>query len=242
MATIEELLREIDWDLYDDSDYEADENVDINTLSDEQIVDSNANKPAGQKQAELIIQSRMNIAARAKIIRREAVDDDLTALISRRQLNELIRLITLPDTEKIDRFLRLINKHASQALSPFIPVDLVRLYNKYKKISSAVIPRTPGFIYKAPIDWGRHYDLWLTPDIPCYIPQFTEQELIAQYKPEKKALIDKSIVSYYRAIQYRAKLEMSLARRLYNICTRYDLLIKNADFYKIYMDNKLFNY
>jgi hypothetical protein len=84
--------------------------------------------------------------------------------------------------------------------------------------------------------------LWLTPDLPCYIPQFTEQELINQYKPEKKEIIDKHIVSYFKAIQSRAKLEMSLATRLYNICTRYDLLVKNADFYKLYMDNELFNF
>ena len=50
------------------------------------------------------------------------------------------------------------------------------------------------------------------------------------------------MVSYFKAIQSRAKLEMSLATRLYNICTRYDLLVKNADFYKLYMDNELFNF
>ena len=239
MATIEELLKEIDWDLYDDSDYEED---DRNMPSDELIQDNSSDKPASQRRAELIIQSRMNIAARAKIIRREAANDDLTALVSRRQLNELIRIITLPDTKAIDRLWRLINKHATTALSPFIPVDLIRSYNKYKKVSPTIIPRTPGFIYKAPPEWGRHYDLWLTPDLPCYIPQFTEQELIIKHKPEKKAIIDKHIVSYFKAIQSRAKLEMSLATRLYNICTRYDLLVKNADFYKLYMDNELFNF
>jgi len=239
MATINELLKEIDWDLYDDSDYEED---DRNMPSDELILDNSSDKPVGQRRAELIIQSRMNIAARAKIIRREAADDDLTALVSRRQLNELIRIITLPDTEAIERLWRLMNKHATTALSPFIPVDLIRSYNKYKKVSSTIIPRTPGFIYKAPIEWGHHYDLWLTPDLPCYIPQFTEQELIIKYKPEKKEIIDRHIVSYFKAIQSRAKLEMSLATRLYNICTRYDLLVKNADFYKLYMDNKLFNF
>lgn len=239
MATIKELLEEIDWDLYDDSDYDEE---DRSTPPDELIQDNNSDKPASQRRAEFIIQSRMNIAARAKIIRREAANDDLTALVSRRQLNELIRIITLPDTESVERLWRLINKHATTALSPFIPVDLIRAYNKYKKVSSTIIPRTPGFLYKAPPEWGRHYDLWLTPDLPCYIPQFTEQELIIKHKPEKKAIIDKHIVSYFKAIQARAKLEMSLATRLYNICTRYDLLVKNADFYKLYMDNELFNF
>lgn len=239
MATIKELLEEIDWDLYDDSDYDEE---DRSTPPDELIQDNSSDKPASQRRAEFIIQSRMNIAARAKIIRREAANDDLTALVSRRQLNELIRIITLPDTESVERLWRLINKHATTALSPFIPVDLIRAYNKYKKVSSTIIPRTPGFLYKAPPEWGRHYDLWLTPDLPCYIPQFTEQELIIKHKPEKKELIDKHIVSYFKAIQSRAKLEMSLATRLYNICTRYDLLVKNADFYKLYMDNELFNF
>ena len=96
MATINELLKEIDWDLYDDSDYEED---DKNMPSDELTLDNSSDKPVGQRRAELIIQSRMNIAARAKVIRREAANDDLTALVSRRQLNELIRIITLPDTE-----------------------------------------------------------------------------------------------------------------------------------------------
>lgn len=244
MATIEELLKEIDWDLYDESDNAPEEGIDLENMSVEEIIGAapNPSAPASQKRAELIIHSRMNIAARAKLIRREAVDnnDDLTALISRKQLNELIRLITIPDTEKIDRYLYLINMHATQALSPFIPVDLVRAYNKYKKINSVSIPRAVGFIYKAPPEWGYHYDMWLTPDIPQYLTQFTEPELIARYKPEKKDLIDNNIVRYHRMVQYRAKLEMSLARRLYSIVTRYDLLVKNADFYKIYMTNKLY--
>lgn len=242
MATIDDLLKEIDWDLYDDSDHDPEDAIDIENMSMEDIVGSAPNKPSSQRRAELIIHSRMNIAARAKLIRREAVDnnDDLTALISRKQLNVLIRVITQPDTDKIEHTLSVINRHATSALSPFIPVDIIRLYNKYKKVNNIIIPRTPGFIYKAPVEWGRHYDLWLTPDIPCYILQYTEPALIAQYKPEKKRLIDKNIVLYHRAVQYRAKLEMSLARRLYNICTRYDLLVKNADFYKLYIDNKLY--
>lgn len=252
MATIEELLKEIDWDLYDESEEDEQNQEDVTAPFDEEaefipsenIIDSNLNikKPATQKRAELIIQSRMNIAERAKQIRKKAVDndDDLTALVSRRQLNELIRIITQPDTDHINHCMTVINRHATQALRYFIPVKVLRLYNQYKDVYPALIPRTPGFIYKAPPEWGHNYDMWLTPDIPCYIKQYTEPMLIAKYKPRKKELIDRQIVIYYKYIQYRAKLEMSLARRMYNIVTRYDLLVKNADFYKIFMDNKLY--
>lgn len=250
MATIKELLKEIDWDVYDaesdDTDVEnrdAIENQEDNVESFLEAVSDNPTTPE-QRRAEFIIRSRIKIAERAKEIRREAAenDPDLSALVSRKQLNELIRIITLPDTEKIDRYWMLINKNVTYALRKLIPYDILRVYDKYKTKNPVTIPRTPGFIYKAPRILGQPYDLWLSPDIPCYLPQYTEEKLIREHDPKRAKIIDKHIMSYYRYIKYRAKLEMTLARKLYKVCTRYDLLVKNADFYKIYMDNKLYDF
>lgn len=241
MVTIDELLAEIDWDVFTEED--VDEHAEeVIKERYEAVKEDKKQDQFSVRQAQNIITSRMNVAERAKAIKREAVADAdlLTELISRKQLTELIRLIVKPDTDKTAQLVDYINYNARLALSPLIPKDVIRVYNRYKNKNTSLMPRSPGFLYKASPEWGRYYDFWVTPDIPCYLPQFMEQSLIEQFSPDRLLKMDKHIIAYHRTIQNRSKLELRLASKLYGIVTRYDLLMCSADFYKIYMDNELY--
>lgn len=251
--TVEDLLRELDSDEYvaDIEDKLAVETyvsgkpdeIATEVEQDLEYIRNADNFKTTARRASYIVNARVAAAKRASEIRKQAAKDAgaLTELVSRKQLNELIRVITEPDTIKIAELLRLMNAHTTRALRLLMPVRVRNIYIELQQQgNNTTMPRTPGFMFVADHSLGPAFDIWLNPDIPCYFPQFSEQALIKSEKPYDYNLITKAILRYKKILEKRSKMEMYLARRLFSVVTRYDLLLANAEYYELYMERRLY--
>ena len=240
MATLDELFAELDHDIL------LDDGLDDTSIVDETVsllVDEGAQYAARRQLAKAKFMQMM--ASRQRQIRREAANDaeSLVELVSRKQLSKLIEVLVKSDTDKAQKYLDSITRAYTYALQKWIPADIMRCYRRYKNTEhSGVIPRTKGFLHKNTPDWGNNYDMWVVADIPQYIPQFSEQPLVQDTEPKVIDKVNRAIYYYYQTIASRTKTELKIATDFYGVHTRYDLLQLNPDFYKIYMDKKLYEY
>lgn len=176
-----------------------------------------------------------------KQIQRDAImkdGDKMADPVTRAQLIELIRISTKGITDDMDAILASLNKKATIVLHAALPKSLRTAYKLY---SRTVIPRSPGFMYVASKEFGGGEQLWLTPDVPCYFEQFTERSVIEKQRPIFIFTMDKLVAKYYSLLKQLKTREVGLAYKLYGIFTRYELLKKQPDLYKIYVDNKLYD-
>lgn len=175
-----------------------------------------------------------------KKIRRNALINETPELaesVTRKQLIELIRFMTkeFDDTAKATKIL--IDEKITRILSIGIPTPLLHAYKKYGR---HIIPRSPGFFYKASQEYGGGHDIWVNPDVPNFYTQFTEMDVLEELKPQQLFTIDKLVKKYFDTIATMYAHETRLAGRFYNVYNRLALLKKDAFAYKIYVDNKLY--
>lgn len=178
--------------------------------------------------------------AKKKLIRRNAIINhapELADPVNREQLIELIRIMTIELYEESEEVRRSIELKIYNVLWYNIPITLRNAYKKYGQI---IIPRSPGFMYKASVEYGQGYDLWVSTDIPNYYEQFTERSVIEKCKPDRLFAIDKLVAKYYAVIRKMHNRETMLAGRFYTVYTRYDLLKRDPVAYEVYVNNKLY--
>lgn len=239
MATLDELFSELDPDLVLTED-----NADRTSIVDEsvnELAERGSDYRSKQQYAKAKFMQMM--AARQREIRREAAQDadQLVELVSRKQLSALIAELTKSDTNKAEKYKAAINRRYTFALRKWIPADLVRCYNRYRNTEyRGAIPRSIGFLHINTPDWGNNYNFWVEPDLPQFIPQYTEQALVQETQPEIIEKVNKFIYYYYQTLAQRTRTEIKLATDFYNIHTRYDLLQLNPDFYKLFMTKKFY--
>lgn len=180
------------------------------------------------------------INRRAEIKREALLDaDHLAEFIPKYKLSELIRVATEVNTNTINSMLEAINSRVTTFLWKHIPKRLRGTYNVTKNEFPHFAPRSPGFIYRFE-HGGEIYSLWIEPDIPQVIPQFTEQEFIDS-DDKFKNILRKSILKYYGVLAFRSKKELKLASKLYNVITVYDLVNKDPDLYELYISRNIHN-
>jgi len=175
-----------------------------------------------------------------KKIRRNAMINEtpeLTEPVTRKQLIELIRLMTKEHDDKARETKLIIDKRITLILRMGIDTTLLNCYKKYGR---HIIPTSPGFFYMASKEYGGGYDLWVNPDVPNFYTQFTEMDAIRRLKPDWLFKLDKLVKLYYDTIATIYARESGLAARFYNIYNRFGLLKKDPFAYRIYVDNKLY--
>ena len=158
-------------------------------------------------------------------IRRAALnqtDIDLGSIISNERMSIIIELSVRKDTAAIDKYSVFINKRFTKLLMPFIPLQLRKAWAAFP---DAFRPY-PGFLYTASKKYGDNCIFWVTPDIPCYLKQGSEAELIKKNSPALLIPVDELIKRYYKRVERRTDREIANASSLVykNIKTYYDLL------------------
>lgn len=173
-----------------------------------------------------------------RAITREAFNQDKVSLsdtIPPYELTELIKILTKSRTKTVKRYEALANKRLTQLLRPFIPKSLRCCFYKYPNS----VPRCPGFLYIASEEYGGGTQLWARPDIPYYIKQGTEHELLRRENPNMLYTVDKYVFFYNERRQELRKKEIKYASVLINkkINSYYSLLKLNPFWF-----NKLYIY
>jgi len=176
---------------------------------------------------------------RKKITRNAMINEtpELAEQVTRKQLIELIRLMTKEHDDKAKELKSTIDRKITSILRIGIDVSLLNCYKKYGRHT---IPRCPGFFYMASQEYGGGYDMWVNPDVPNFYTQFTEMGVLEELKPEQLFTIDKLVKKYYDTIAKIYAQESGLAARFYNVFNRFGLLKKDPFAYRIYVDNKLY--
>lgn len=167
-------------------------------------------------------------------IQREAFNQnivDMSALIEKEHIKLLIVLLTKKHTYLADRYFSLINKRIATILMSFIPNRL--------RICAAHYPNSirmcPGFMYKASKEYGQGLTLWVTPNVPYYFEQGTEQEVLQKSHPSFLYTIDKFIGLYYYHLTQRQDKELKYASAIVQkkVETYMDLLKLNPFWFKL---------
>jgi hypothetical protein len=143
-------------------------------------------------------EKRLQQKARVEDIRRAALNQtviDLSAVIPDSDIQAAIVGMTSIRRELMAKHTATINNIATRALKSGIPAGLLRAYKKFPKS----VQRSPGFYYTTGADYGG-VKFWITPDIPYYYEQGTEEALLK----EAIAAFDSKFTSGF---SYRESLE-----------------------------------
>ena len=122
----------------------------------------------------------------------------------------IIELSVRKDTTAIDKYSVFINKRFTKLLMPFIPLQLRKAWVAFP---DAFRPY-PGFLYTASKKYGDNCIFWVTPDIPCYLKQGSEAELIKKNSPALLIPVDELIKRYYKRVERRTDREIANASSL----------------------------
>ena len=160
-------------------------------------------------------------------------DIHISDKVSREALKTLIAELTKDHTEMVDRLDTYINKRFAMLLRPLIPRSVKICAENYPQS----VLKCKGFMYKASSDYGKGLCFWVTPDVPYYFTQGTEQRILEKLKPEFLYKIDKAIVQYNYHKNVRAEKEIKYAAALVDnhVNTYFDLLKYNPFWFeKVY--------
>ena len=174
-------------------------------------------------------------------INRTAFDQKILPLndrISVEQKRLVIELLTKPQKQLIVKYENYITNRITKLLAPAIPKPIKLAYLKWPWIFVA----NPGFLYKTSSHFGEVKQFWVTPKLPYYFKQGTEQTILeerdASLMPYFLDRIDRAIHAYYKAKDNLVKREVMYASRMINIKgnTYYHLLQLNPFWFeKLYL-------
>lgn len=172
-------------------------------------------------------------AAERRRITEEALNGSsmmLNAPLTREDKKKAIELYTHKYTERMGKDDYFIRSLICGCLSSSIPNDLMQCYRKYP----GSVARFPGFRYKAGLLWGGDKGAWVEPDIPLYFKPEDCQHIVEEMlSPKGKKSLDGAIKRYATTRDARSRVEVSLARRLLDCDTYYDLLKANPFIYEL---------
>ena len=195
--------------------------------------------PEGQRRALMAsIEAKRKKSQRLKEdrirIQREAFRQEYIQLsdpIGNERIKLLVSLLVKEHTRMIDKYSTYINKRLTTLLNPFIP----RRLRICKSLYPDSIRACPGFLYKASEEYGAGLTFWVTPDIPYYFVQNTEQKVLIEHKSSFLVNVDQSIKLYHEHLKKRADKELKYASLIYqkNVCSYFELLKLNPFWYEV---------
>lgn len=155
--------------------------------------------------------------------------------IGKDNIKFLVSLLVQEHTRMVNKYRAFINKRLALLLNPFIP----RRLRMCRMLYPDSVRLSPGFLYQASKEHGRGLTFWATPIIPYYFAQFTEQQIIAENKPEFMYSIDRAVSLYYEHEEQRAKKELKYASTLIQkgVTTYFDLLKLNPFWFELLYNN-----
>lgn len=161
-------------------------------------------------------------------IQRFAFDQEVIKMsspIGNENIKLLISLLVEEHTRMINKHKDFINKRLTVLLNPFIP----RRLRVCKMLYPDSVKASPGFLYRASMEYGKGLTFWAMPDIPYYFIQNTEQKILIDKKPEFLVSVDKAVSFYHEHEGKRAKKEIRYASTIIqkNVNTYFDLLKLN---------------
>lgn len=151
----------------------------------------------------------------------------------------IIELLTKPLRLLIVKYEQYINSRITKLLAPAIPAPVKLAAVKWPWI---FIPN-PGFLYKTSSHFGEPKTFWVTPKLPYYFKQGTEQTVLeerdASLSPYFLDCVDRAILRWYSTRDKLAEREVYYASKMINIKgdTYYHLLNLNPFWFE-----KLYNY
>lgn len=186
-------------------------------------------KRQAKKELEKIAINRMAFNQKVLPLAEELTRWDKKALVE--ELTNNLRQL-------IKRYDKYINSRIARLLSPAIPkaIKLAKLKWPWTFVAN------PGFLYKTHPESGEILTYWVTPNVPYYFKQGTEQQILEERDSELSAYflecVDRAIHRWYEARRRLADREVIYASRLVgynNIRTYADLLKYNPFwFQKLY--------
>ena len=171
-------------------------------------------------------------------INRMAFDQKLLPLpeeLTRWDKTALVEELTSNLRQLIKRYDKYINARIARLLSPAIPKAIKLAKLKWPWVFVA----NPGFLYKTHPEVGEVLTYWVTPNVPYYFKQGTEQQILEERDSELSTYflecVDRAIHRWYEARRRLADREVIYASRLVgvnNIRTYGDLLKYNPFWFK----------
>lgn len=230
-----EFVRRSDGEIFHISD------DDIVAITDKPVGDE---KTSAQKISDSVKRYHKNRDLRKVEINRIAFNQKILPLNDRiptEQKRLVIELLTKPLRILIAKYEDYITRRITKLLAPAIPNPIKLAYLKWPWIFIA----NPGFMYKTSSHFGEVKQFWVTPKLPYYFPQGTEQTILeerdASLTPYFLDCIDRAIHRYYTAKENLAKREVMYASKMINIKgnTYYHLLLLNPFWFeKLYLHIK----
>lgn len=153
----------------------------------------------------------------------------------------LVEELTKNLRQLIKRYEKYINSRISRLLSPIIPAAIKLAYMKWPHTFVA----NPGFLYKTHPESGEILTYWVTPNVPYFFKQGTEQQVLeerdAMLSPYFLECVDRAIHRWYEARRRLSNREVNYASRIVtnNLRTYHDLLKYNPFWFKKLYDRIL---
>lgn len=165
----------------------------------------------------------------------------LNDIIPIEQKRLVIELLTKPQRQLVVKYEDYINRRIAKLLAPAIPNPVKLAYLKWPWIFIV----NPGFMYKTNPKTGEVKQFWVTPKLPYYFKQGTEQTILeerdASLMPYFLDCVDRAVRRYYKAKENLAAREVMYASKMINIKgnTYYHLLQLNPFWFeKLYLYTK----
>lgn len=146
----------------------------------------------------------------------------------------MIEILTKPVRTLIERYEKHINNRVTRLLRPAIPTAIKIAQLKWPW----VFIQNPGFLYTTDRRNGDIKTFWVTPDVPYFFKQGTEQEILEERDLELQYCVldtlDRVIHRWYNARTTLAMREVQYAQKLLYIKgnTYYHLLLLNPLWFK----------
>lgn len=162
-------------------------------------------------------------------------DIDLNDLIGQHNMQTIIDLSVQRETRKADIYKEFINKRITSLLKPFIPASLMRLWAEYPSAFFV----GPGFLYKAGAEYGGGLLFWAIPNLPYYIAQGQEMDILNSYDNSLLHSIDRAVLKYSQALKLRSDKEIKNASFIIRkgIRTYFDLLKFKPTWFNMFYKN-----
>ena len=236
-----QFIRRDDGELFIDGE-DIVEVSDIPNKKTESLTESEKKQKRIEKLTQSAAKYKQNRDLRKIEINRMAFDQKLLPLNDRIPVEHkrlVIELLTKPLRILIIKYEQYINNRITKLLSPAIPAAVKLAAIKWPWIFIS----NPGFLYKTSSHFGEVKTFWVTPNLPYFFKQGTEQTILeerdASLSPYFLDCVDRAIHKWYAAREKLAEREVYYASKMINIKgnTYYHLLMLNPFWFE-----KLYNY
>lgn len=167
-------------------------------------------------------QKLLKIEIQRKALAQDALD--ISELMPIESMQKLIEMLTAKYRHLVARYEDLITRHVEALLKKHTPVQLRALYKAYPQ----AFIKHPGFMYQAGEEFGGGHKFWVMPDLPYFLPQFTETAVMRERNETRCINIDRLVKRLYNTRNILHETELRIGSLLANLMpqhTYYTLLM-----------------